>query len=765
MTRWCLVSAILASTPFATVASAAEPDPGGDVYRSNCAFCHGMNGTGGRGPSLVSMRISKNTSNERLRDIVQHGIPGTGMASFDMEKDDLDALINYIRSLSTGYRPMAEGRGDPVHGKAIYDAKGCAGCHRMGDSGSLFGPELTGIGSKRSRDYLRESIVNPSADIAPEYEGVSVTTNAGKHLTGIRINEDTFTLQLRLPDMQMALFNKKELLSNRPLAKSLMPTYQLSASDLDDLLAYLDTNVSPAKARLDTADVNPVTYDRLVHALDEPQNWLTYWGDYSAIRYRTLSQINTSNVKNLGVDWIYQSGKAGSWEVVPLVVDGVMYISAPDGMAAALDARSGRELWRYNYSFPEGHQTGQPNRGLAILGDRLFMVTPDANVVALDSRTGKQLWQAELTPFVAGASYSTLAPLVVKDKIIVGISGGESGVRGFVDAYDAATGARAWRFYTVPLKGEPGGDTWSGDSATRGGAVTWMTGTYDPQLQTLYWGTGNPGPDLYGDVRKGDNLYSCSLLALDPDTGKLKWYFQFSPHDMHDWDAAETPMLLDLPVDGKLRKVVVQANRNAFLYVLDRETGEFLKGYAIGRQTWAKGLDAKGRPIRLPQSDPSPEGTRVCPGLAGGANWMAPTYDPVTKLFYVPVREACDLFFSSPPVYKKGKGYWGTFPRSDPSEKGHGLLKALDPITGETKWIFRYYREPWAGTLSTAGGLIFAGDEDGYFMAFHAASGELLWKRNTGSRIASSPVTYVVAGRQYVTIASGGALVTFALPE
>jgi alcohol dehydrogenase (cytochrome c) len=752
-----------------SAAASAQPNPGADIYRSTCAFCHGMTGTGGRGPSLVSERISQNTSDERLRDIVQHGIPGTGMASFDMEKDDLDALITYIRSLRTGPSPGREVPGNAVHGKALYLQNGCASCHRVGDAGSIYGPELTRIGAARSLDYLRESIANPSADIAPEYEGVSVIMTGGKHLTGVRINEDTFTLQLRLPDQQFALLNKKQLLSIKPLTKSLMPVYKLVDADRDDLVAYLaslrgaDAKLPPETGFLGGS--GGVSDERLTHAAKEPQNWLTYWGDYSAIRYRTLDQINIANVRKLGVDWIYQSGKAGSWEVVPLVVDGIMYISAPDGVAAALDARSGRELWRYNYNFPAGHQTGQANRGLAILGDRLFMVTPDANVVALDSKTGQQLWQAEIAPFVPGARYATLAPLVVKDKIIVGISGGENGIRGFIDAYDAATGKRVWRFYTVPLKGEPGGDTWSGDSASHGGAPTWMTGTYDPQLQTIYWGTGNPAPDLYGDVRKGDNLYSCSLVALDPDTGKLKWYFQFTPHDTHDWDAAETPMLLDLPIDGKLRKVVVQANRNAFLYVLDRETGEFLKGFPFARQTWAQGLDAKGRPIRLPNSDPSAEGTRVCPGLAGGANWMAPTYDPVTKLFYVPVREACDIYFSAPPLYKEGKGYWGTFPRSDSAEKGHGFLKAIDPVTGEAKWMFRYYREPWAGTLSTSGGLVFAGDEDGYLMAFNASSGELLWKLNTGSRIATAPITYQVQGRQYVTVASGGSLLTFALPE
>jgi alcohol dehydrogenase (cytochrome c) len=509
-----------------------------------------------------------------------------------------------------------------------------------------------------------------------------------------------------------------------------------------------------------------VTPERLANALKEQQNWLTYWGDYTGIHHRDLKQINTANVKNLKVDWIYQTGESGSNETTPLVVDGVMYATAGRGIAMALDAVTGRELWRYKYAAPTGRSfVSSVNRGMAILGGNVYMVTPDSQLLALNAKTGRLVWQSEMTPWTPGVHYATLAPLVVKDKIIVGISGGEQGVRGFIDAYDAATGKRVWRFWTIPLKGEPGGDTWAGDSAERGGGPVWMTGTYDPKLNLTYWGVGNPGPDLYGDVRKGDNLYSCSLVALDPDTGKLKWHFQFTPHDLHDWDAEETPMLLDLEWKGKPRKLVVQANRNAFFYVLDRETGEFLMGKPFERQTWSKGLDDKGRPVLMPNSDPTPEGTRVCPGLAGGANWMAPSYNPDTKLFYFPVREACDVFYSEPPVYVKGKPYWGSVFRGDTNEKEWGLLKALDPLTGETKWDFRYYKAPWAGTLSTAGGLVFSGDEDGYVMAFDAKTGKNLWKLNTGNRLVSAPITYMVNGKQYVTMPSGGAILTFALPD
>jgi alcohol dehydrogenase (cytochrome c) len=349
--------------------------------------------------------------------------------------------------------------------------------------------------------------------------------------------------------------------------------------------------------------------------------------------------------------------------------------------------------------------------------------------------------------------------------VIAGIGGGEQGVRGFLDAYDARTGKRAWRFWTVPAPGEPGGDTWAAESWKLGGGPTWMTGTFDPKLNTLYWGVGNPGADLYGENRKGDNLYTCSLIALDPDSGKLKWHFQFTPHDTHDWDAQETPMLLDLKWKGQDRKLVVQANRNGFYYVLDRETGEFLMGKPFARQTWAKELDAKGRPILMPNTEPTPEGNKVCPGLGGATNWMAPSYNPQTGLFYLSVREQCDVYYSAPPKYVEGKAYWGSVFRGATDEKEWGMLKAMDPLTGEARWDFRYYRAPWAGTLSTSGGLIFAGDEDGYLMAFDARSGKNLWKFNTGNRLVSSAITYSVNGRQYIAMPSGAVVLAFALPE
>jgi alcohol dehydrogenase (cytochrome c) len=515
-----------------------------------------------------------------------------------------------------------------------------------------------------------------------------------------------------------------------------------------------------------SAAAQNVSSERLVNALSEQKNWLTYFGDYSGRRHRDLAQINASNVKDLRADWIFQTGQPGEFQATPLVVDGVMYFTAANGVAFAIDARSGRQLWKYSYPMPKGEllANGTVNRGFAILGNRLFMATPDAHLLALDARTGQLLWNTEIEDNKKGFG-ATMAPLVVGNKVIAGVGGGEYGIRGFLDAYDPETGKRVWRFYTIPSKEEPGGDTWLADSWKRGGGPTWMTGTYDPALKTLYWAVGNPGPDLYGAIRKGDNLYTCSVLALDPDTGKLKWYFQFTPHDTHDWDANETLMLVDREWKGKPRKLLMQANRNAFFYVLDRETGEFLLGKPFARQTWAVGLTEKGRPIEKPEAAPSKEGTAVCPGLAGATNWMPAALNPSTGWFYFAVREQCDVFYEAPPVYVEGKAYWGSVFRGWTEEKEYGFIKAIDPVTVETKWEFKLNKAPWSGVLSTAGGLIFGTDLDGYIFALDAKTGALLWKFNLGSQLKGAPITYEVDGRQYVTMGAGSSVVSFALPR
>jgi alcohol dehydrogenase (cytochrome c) len=524
-------------------------------------------------------------------------------------------------------------------------------------------------------------------------------------------------------------------------------------------LLYLTTNATPVSAQ--------VTNDQLLHSADQPSNWLQYSGSYDGHRFSSLSQINRDNVSHLAAQWIFQSSAPGFFENTPLVVDGIMYVSAQDNNAFALDARTGRRLWSYKRALPEKIRAccGHVNRGFAILGTRLFLATLDAHVIALDSATGNVLWDVEAADYSQGYAF-TVAPLIVRNKVIVGVSGGEYGIRGFIDAYDPETGKRAWRFYTVPAPGEPGSDSWpSADSAARGGAPAWVTGTYDPQLDLLYWPTGNPAPSDDGSRRMGENLYSNSVVALQPDTGKLQWYFQFTPFDLHDWDATEVPVLLDAEINAKPRKLLVQANRNGFFYVLDRTNGQFLFAKPFANQNWAKTIDSSGKPIVLPNAAPSEDGVRTCPGAAGATNWMSPTYSPQTGLFYVAVREQCDIFYAHPQPFVSGRLYIGSTYMPAAKEKDWGAVRAIDPKTGEVRWEYKEFSAPWAGNLSTAGHLVFTGDLDGYLIALDADTGKHLWHMQTGAAIYAAPITYQLNGKQYIAIASGSTLVTFALPN
>ncbi len=512
--------------------------------------------------------------------------------------------------------------------------------------------------------------------------------------------------------------------------------------------------------------VAQVPYERILNAESEPGSWLTYSGSYGAQRYSTLDQIDRDNVGGLQPAWVYQTRSTQKFEVSPLVVDGVMYITEPPSDATALDLRTGRPIWRYRRSLPEGIVTccGQVNRGVALLDDQVFLGTVDAHLVALDARTGRVNWDIEVADFSGGYAI-TVAPLALKDKIIVGIAGGEYGIRGFLDAYDPITGERLWRFWTVPGPGEPGHETWAGDSWERGGAPTWVTGTYDPELDLLYWGTGNPGPDFIGEVREGDNLFSESLLALSPDTGELQWYFQFLPHDIHDYDSTQIPVLVDAEFEGEPRKLVLFPNRNAFYYVIDRVTGEFLVGKPFARQNWAFGLDENGRPIENPATIPSYEGALVYPDDDGAANWYSPSYSPQTNLIYQNVREKGATYYLSDANYEPGKIYMGASRRSVTGEDPRGFLRALDAMTGDLVWEIEVHTPPWGGLMSTAGGLVFSGTIEGDFFAADAASGDILWRFQTGGRVYANPITYMSEGRQFIAIAAGSGLFTFALPE
>ena len=505
-----------------------------------------------------------------------------------------------------------------------------------------------------------------------------------------------------------------------------------------------------------------VTFERLLNSSKEPKNWLTYSGDYSGRRFSTLGEINTTNVHSLVPKWVYQTGGTGKFETTPLVVDGILYGTGQDDRAFALDARTGRPIWLYQRQLPSDIRPccGRVNRGLAILGDKVFLGTLDAHVIALDAKKGNVVWDVAAVDYQKGYSF-TLAPLVVKNLVIVGVSGGEYGIRGFIDSYNADTGERKWRFYTTPGPGEPGHDTWEGDSWKIGGAPAWITGVYDPVSNQLFWPTGNPSPSNRGEGRAGDNLYSNTLLALDADTGTLNWHFQFTKHDEHDWDATQVPIMIDT---GK-RRLIAQANRNGYFYVVDRSTGKLLSATPYGKVTWSDSKDAEGRPLGNQTSKPTREGQTVCPGALGKTNWMSPTYDTQTGLFYVTAREQCDIFSTAPQPYEAGHAYYGSayFP-ADETEPYWGAVRAIDPTSGEVKWEFRHPSPSWSGLLSTAGGIVFTGDAEGNFIALDAASGKPLWHFQTGAAVYASPMAFAVDGKEYVAIAAGSALFVFGLP-
>jgi alcohol dehydrogenase (cytochrome c) len=517
-----------------------------------------------------------------------------------------------------------------------------------------------------------------------------------------------------------------------------------------------------------SAALAQVPYDRIVNAQKEPANWLTYSGNYSGHRFSPLSQITPANVSGLRMKWAHQF-ETPRTETSPIVVDGVMYITAPN-MAAALDARTGRELWKWTRPIPKDYQSigfGRVNRGPAILDNQLFVATLDCYLVALDLKSGAERWSTRVEDYKPGYSM-TLAPLAIKGKIIIGVSGGEAGIRGFVDAYDSSTGNRSWRFWTVPAPGEPGSNTWPQDAKYKdswktGGGSTWVTGSYDPDLNLVYWGIGNPGPDWNADSRAGDNLYTCSLVALDGDTGALKWHFQFTPHDTHDWDSTHVPVLLDAEVRGTKRKVVAVANRNAFFYVLDRVTGEFIAGREYAKQTWAKGLDDRGHAMVLPNTEPSPDGTMTWPNLNGATVWFSPSYSPKTGLFYVSVREIGSIYFKREADYKPGTFFAGGGEAGIPGGEKSGAIRALEASTGKLRWEFPLHTASWSGVLSTAGGVVFSGSDEGNFFALDALSGKPLWDVQTGGAIASNPISFSVDGKQYVSIASDRVLYVFGL--
>ena len=495
-------------------------------------------------------------------------------------------------------------------------------------------------------------------------------------------------------------------------------------------------------------------------------NWPTYNGDYTGRRFSGLTQITPQNAGHLQAQWVFHTHTPGVLQATPVVVDGILYFTGSND-AFALNAQTGQTLWHYARPISSGlidDASGHINRGVAISGTRVYMETDNAHLLCLDARSGSLLWDVPYADWNKNYG-ATGAPLILKDKVLVATSGGDDGVRGFIAAFDAQTGKLAWRLWTIPAPGEPGSSSWPGDTYLHGGGTAWMPGTYDPELNTLYWGTGNASPDYDGDVRPGDDLYTASLMAIDPDTGKMKWHFQFTPHDLYDYDSVETPVLVDTEVEGKPRKLIVQANRNGYVYVLDRTDGKFLSATQFVKElNWAKGIDAKGRPV-VSGLVPTPEGTLICPGVEGATNWYSPSYSEVTKLFYFMTLESCSVYIRNPAPFEEGKQYYSTGTKRDERQKSSQVLLAFDPHTKEFVWKYPQQGEAFGfgGVMSTATGLVFFCDNQGFFEAADAKTGKSLWHFNTGQSLHASPMSYAVDGKQYVAIASGSDLFSFAL--
>ena len=794
----CLTGPLLAQHSVETdvnpmAGNAAATAAGKRLYDSVCQSCHGAEARGDRAPALATGIFRRGSADGQLFLNIRNGVTGTGMPAFSQfTADQVWQLVTYIRSLAGTVVLTERVGGSPAAGKTVFESKGgCLACHQVNGQGQPVGPDLSAVGNG-SAQSLEAVILNPNQPAGMGGGGrggrgfgggrggrrgppttLIVKTGDGHEFRGVRTSEDVFSLQMVDTAGQLHLFEKATLAELRVENKSLMPddyARRLTPGEIQDVVAYLKTLTGRDTKPAALAMTGGLISERIARAQAEPRNWLSYWGDVGGMHYSSLSQIDTSNVRQLQARWALPMPGNGIVESVPLVVDGVMYTTGAPGQVFALDARTGRQIWRYQRTQKavNPYESNRVNRGVAVLGNRLFFGTLDAALVALDLRTGAPLWEVQVADTMAGYSI-TSAPLVVKDKIVTGVAGGEYGIRGFVDAYDPASGQRLWRFYTIPGPGEFGHDTWQGDSWKEGSGATWLTGTFDPELNTLFWPVGNPGPDINGDVRQGDNLFTCSVLALDPDTGQRKWHYQFTPNDTHDWDSTEDLVLVDRMYHGQNRKLLLHADRNGVFYVLDRTSGKLLSATPYVRTSWVDHWDQNGRPVTRPGWRATPEGALVFPDLGGGTNFQAPSYSPQTGWMYVAYHDGGGRYSSGPAPYEAGRQFWGRGTGGGPPaatpEDSQGIA-ALDPETGKTQWRFEVTQNSLAaGVLSTAGGIVFAASREGNFIALDARTGKPLWHFQAGNEIASSPISYAVDGKQYVAISSAGVLYSFALPE
>ena len=738
-------------------------DAGRRHFELRCAMCHGADGMGGeRAPGVAGREGERMRSEQDLRDLISKGVPEAGMPGFRLGAEELRQIVAFVRSLTMPAIERAVA-GNAARGRDFFFGHGgCAACHIVEGRGGVGGPDLSNLGRRRTLAEIEQALRAPESRRLPGYRVARVELRDGTTIRGFVRNESNYDLQLQEPGGKLHLLRAADIVRVIREERSAMPAVNVTAGEMSDLIAYLSRLSEESVTARHAGESIAAPFDA------KPEDWPTYHGHPSGNRHSPLAQIHTGNVASLAPKWIYPIRAAERLEVTPVVVDGVMYVTSVN-QAYALDARTGREIWSWRRPRTPGvigDAAGGINRGVAVWRDRVFLVTDHAHLIALNRFTGAFLWDVEMADYREHYG-ATSAPLVVKDLVISGTSGGDEGVRGFVAAYKATTGERVWRFWTIPLPGEPLSETWQGKAIEHGCASAWLTGTYDPELDLLYWPTGNPCPDFNGDERRGDNLYSDSVLVLKAESGELRWHYQFTPHDVHDWDAQQTPMLIDAEFGGRPRKLLAQANRNGFFYVLDRTNGELLLAKPfVQKLTWASGVGRDGRPQVLPGTAPTPEGTRVCPSIEGATNWMSTAYHPSMGLFYVMALENCNIYVKSSAWWEPGKSFYGGAVRAVPGEEPVKYLRAIDLKTGSIAWEYRQTGpgNTWGGVLSTDGGLIFFGDDSGAFAAVDAATGKPLWHFHTNQNWRASPMTYTVDGKQHVAVAAGGSILSFALP-
>ena len=783
-------------------AHAQDATAGKQQFISHCAACHGEDAHGGpMGPNIVDVANPRATNAPAVHNIIRSGIPAEGMPSFTMLTDkQVDDLVAYVMAMKAPARPANQpttpvvASGDVHAGFEFYmHAGNCGSCHGIRGRGGIIGPDLDNVGAVRSIPELEQVLRNPGSlpaipvngrrrssggggedgPVVVSYAAATVVLKDGHTIRGALWNETPYDLQLMGLDNHLYLLSKDQVTSVTHDSQSLMPPVQGTSDQIQNLVAYLSSlrgENTASSTPLPPQKVGPgVSLAEVNHP--EEGTWPSYNGNIGGNRYSPLKEINTSNISQLLPRWMWtMPGTRRALEDTPQVIDGIMYVTGSNE-CFALDARNGHVIWHYSRPrtkdlVPTGDAITGINRGVAILGDRVFMDTDNAHLIALNRYTGQLIWDTEMVD--SHLNYGTTqAPLVVGDLVVSGISGGDEGIRGEISAYKTSTGEFVWRFWTSPLPGEPGSETWIGTSLNHPGASTWMTGTYDPESDILYWGVGSPGPDFNGDQRKGINLYGCAIVALNPHTGKLIWYHQQTLHGTNDWDATQTPMLVDADFQGKPRKLVMQANRNGFFYVLDRLTGEFLTGQAfVHNINWASGLDKQGHPIIIHDPAPTYEGNHICPTAGGATNFPSASYDPQTAQFLVFATESCTIYVKNDEPFEIGKSFYQGTSRRSPGDTTGKFLRALDIQTGKIVWeIPNIGGGPLAsGLMTTAGGFVFYADNNGTITAADVKNGKILWHFDaSGQRIESSPMAYTVGGKERLVLIVGQTVLSFGI--